>query len=404
MKILVISQQYWPESWRIVDTCEFLVAHGNDVTVMCGRPNDQSGRLLSTYKERKTLFEERNGVQIIRISDSPREKGDFRLYLKYMSFVNKANRQVKTLPSDFDIVLVNQLSPVMQAIPAIRYSDQHHCPILMYCQDIWPESLSARGVRNSGLTKPVYQHYWRKSKRIYQRMDRILVTSPSYVSYLHEHCGVDPKKIDCLPQFSESLFFQDAKPTLDKATKHNFVFAGNVGFAQDVETIARAAYELKQYPDISFHVFGDGSDLSSVKKIVTNLALTNIVFHSRVPTNQLPGVYASADGLLLTFGKLAFTRYVLPAKLTTYMAAAKPVLVAGDGASADLVKKVGCGIAVPSGDYVGLASEVLKMAQRSETQKNEMGIKGREYAKQAFDRNAYYAKLIKELKSLSKQK
>ena len=279
MKILVISQQFWPESWRIVETCEFLVEQGNEVTVICGRPNDENGHLLSSYKKKKTIFEEHHGIHIIRVGDAPRKTGDFCLYVKYMSFVHKANKEIDRLAGSFDIILVNQLSPVMQAIPAIRFSDKWDCPILMYCQDIWPESLSARGVKNSGLTKPIYQHYLRKSRWIYQRMDRILVTSPSYISYLQERCGVAKDKLDCLPQFSEPLFFKTLEPTLSSSTKYNYVFAGNVGFAQDVETIVRAANELKGNPDISFHIFGDGSDLTSVKKYVLSLRLKNVNFH-----------------------------------------------------------------------------------------------------------------------------
>jgi len=403
MKILVISQQFWPESWRIVETCEFLVEQGNEVTVICGRPNDENGHLLSSYKKKKTIFEEHHGIHIIRVGDAPRKTGDFCLYVKYMSFVHKANKEIDRLAGSFDIILVNQLSPVMQAIPAIRFSDKWDCPILMYCQDIWPESLSARGVKNSGLTKPIYQHYLRKSRWIYQRMDRILVTSPSYISYLQERCGVAKDKLDCLPQFSEPLFFKTLEPTLSSSTKYNYVFAGNVGFAQDVETIVRAANELKGNPDISFHIFGDGSDLTSVKKYVLSLRLKNVNFHARVSTAELPGVYASADALLLTFGKLAFTRYVLPAKLTSYMAAGKPILVAGDGAAAELVKRVGCGASVSSGDFAGLADEVQKIARRPLQEKEEMGNKGRDYAKKAFDRSSYYARLVKELQSLAKK-
>ena len=81
MKILVISQQFWPESWRIVETCEFLVEQGNEVTVICGRPNDENGHLLSSYKKKKTIFEEHHGIHIIRIGDAPRNTGDFCLYV-----------------------------------------------------------------------------------------------------------------------------------------------------------------------------------------------------------------------------------------------------------------------------------------------------------------------------------
>jgi glycosyltransferase involved in cell wall biosynthesis len=393
MKILVISQQYWPESWRIVDTCEELVNHGYDVTVVCGLPNDSEGRVLKTYKKKAMRCQEHGGVHILRVADHPRWRGDFNLYRKYITFSSKGKRLAKHLPNDFDLVLINQLSPVMQALPGMAYARKKHCPLLMYCQDLWPESLSVRGVVDSGLTRPIYRHYLSLSRKIYQAMDYILVTSPAYVDYLKNKCLVGPSKLDTLEQYAEPFFFGEAIPDLHQAKEHNFVFAGNIGQAQDAETIIKAADLLKSHEDIRVHLVGDGSGLKKVERLANSLHLSNVIFHRRVPVQAMPGVYQGADALLITLSKDAFTSYVLPAKLTSYMASGKPIISACNGAVTQLISEAHCGVGVASGDFTQLAKEILRFSQLSSQERNEMGRNGRLYATAHFDREAYFLKL-----------
>jgi glycosyltransferase involved in cell wall biosynthesis len=403
MKILVISQQYWPESWRIIGTCEELVNRGHDVTVVCGLPNDSEGRLVKAYHRKAMRCQEHNGVHIFRVSDHPRWRGDLNLYLKYVSFSKRASRLIHHFNDDFDVVFVNQLSPIMQAIPAIRYSENYHCPIVMYCQDLWPESLSVRGINNHGFTKPIYSHYLRLSKKIYNRMDHILVTSPAYQEYLSHICDVPTKKLECLEQYAEPFFFGTFQPDLHQSSQHNFVFAGNIGQAQDTGAILKAAELLKNHPGIRIHLVGDGSGLKKMKKLANSYQLNNVVFHRRVPAEEMPGVYQGADGLLITLSHDSFTSYVLPAKLTSYLASGKPVIGACNGAVADLIREAQCGVCVPSGDFRGLAREILRFSQLSEEEKEKLGSNGRVYAAAHFSYESYFDRLEKVLKDFCKK-
>jgi len=401
MRILVVSQQYWPETWRIVDTCEELVKRGHQVTVLCGLPNDQDGNLLPEYRNRANWVQERNGVHIIRVHEHPRKHGDLNLYLKYRSFAKNGVRAARKLPGNFDVVLLNQLSPIMQGKPAIAYARIWQKKVLMYCQDIWPESLSARHVLDSGLTKPIYRHYLKVSRQIYGSMDLILVTSPHYIDYLHEVCSVTTGKLEYLPQYAEGLFYQPAIPKIEQARKHNFVFAGNVGMVQDVETIVRAADLLKENKDIAIHIVGSGSDLANVQKLVEALGTDNIFFHGRVPLEQIPGMYAASDALLVTFAKDPLTPYVVPAKLQTCMASGKPIIAAATGAVAEIIADAKCGVAVEPGDFVSLAREIEKMSSCDHEIRDGYSVNAREFSKIHFDRASYFSRLEASLERLS---
>jgi Glycosyltransferase len=403
MNILVISQQYWPETWRITDTCEELVARGHTVTLICGLPNDSRGHVLPEYHKKENLEQVHNGVHIFRIKDCGRYHGDLCLYLKYVSFVRGCRRLLRKLPGKFDVVFVNQLSPVLQAIPAIEYSKKHNLSVLMYCQDLWPESLSARGITNHGFTKPIYDHYLKVSRTIYQSMFRILVTSPLYVDYLVKTCLVRPDKIGLLMQFAEPLFFKKSSVDLHGSRVHNFVFAGNVGKAQDVETLIKASALLVKDKRIAIHIVGDGSDLTEVKRLVKKLCLDNVVFHGRVPLSEMPTVYAGADALVITLSPVFFTSLVVPAKLTAYMAAGKPIIGACNGSTSELIKRSRCGECVASGDYRGLAALIQSFSNMSKEELLTYSNHGREYAKGNFDRRNYFDALEKELILVAKK-
>ncbi|MCQ2741757.1 MAG: glycosyltransferase family 4 protein [Bacilli bacterium] len=401
MKILVVSQQYWPETWRIVDTCERLVKDGNEVTVLCGLPNNDDGTLKKEYKDKSLWKQDRNGVKIIRVNEHPRNHGALNLYLKYKTYQRNATSLAKKLPGDFDVVLVNQLSPVMQSDPAIAYARKHNKKILMYCLDLWPESLSVGGVVERGITKPIYRHYLKVSKKIYHSMDKILVTSPKYIDYLNEVCGVDKDKMGFLPQYGEELFQKKVEPKLDETREHNFVFAGNVGKAQDLQTLVKAASMLKERQDIAIHIVGSGSALQAVKDLAEKEGTSNVIFHGRIPLEEIPSVYAASDALLVNFAKGRLTSYVLPAKLQSYMAAGKPIVGCADGAVPHIIEEAKCGLCVNAGDHEALAKVITEIADADASTKEKYGKNAQEFSQAFFDPDKYFSVLESELKKLS---
>lgn len=401
MKILVVSQQYWPENWRIVDICEELVRRGNNVTVICGRPDNPDGSLKEGYRHRRFQAETHNGVDIRRVSDRPRKHGNFSLFLKYTTFVHKAKQISLKFDKDFDVVFSNQLSPIMQAIPAITFGRREKIPVLMYCYDLWPESLSARKIVDRGITKPVYRHYLKLSRRIYNSADKILVTSPAYISYLKNTCLVPEEKVSFLPQYAEDIFHTAVKPFLPNATTHNFVFAGNVGAVQDIETLLMSAKLLAGHSDISLHIVGSGSHLDRCKKMAEKLALKNVFFHGTFPLNSMPSIYEAADALIVTFSALDYLKYVIPGKLQTYMAYGKPIIAVSSGETASIVTKANCGLSVLPGKPSDIANAIAKIASMSSERRQAYGNNAKEYSKQHFDRKLFFDRLENELKTLT---
>ena len=199
MKILVICQYYRPEPFRISDICEELINRGHFVTVVTGEPNYPEGKIYKGYEHHQKSDELINGVAVHRCPVIPRKTGFIYRILNYFSFPVSAKRYIKKLETSFDVVFVNQLSPIMMAEPAIAYKKRTGVPILMYCLDLWPESLCAGGVNKKSL---IYKFFYTISKKIYTNMDRILISSSAFCNYLKDEFNIADHKIEYLPQYA----------------------------------------------------------------------------------------------------------------------------------------------------------------------------------------------------------
>lgn len=357
MKILVISQHYYPENFRITDICETLVEMGHQVDVICGLPNYPEGEVLKDYKHGKNREQVINGVNIHRCFEIGRGKSKFKLFLNYYSVCLSMLSKAKKLKEKFDVVFINQLSPVMQAWAGIAYAKKHKIPCIMYCYDLWPDSLAAGGI---GKNNPIFKYYYKVSNKCYKKVDKLLVTSKSFIDYFVDYHHIDEIKIHYLPQYCEDLFSNIEVKNDKKDNEYNYVFAGNVGKMQSVETIIKAANEIKDDKSIKIHIVGDGSNLENCKKLASEYGLDNVIFYGRRPLEEMPKFYAMADAMLVTLAKNDVISKTLPGKVQSYMAAGKPIIAAIDGECQTIIKEAGCGFVCDAEDFLSLSRFFIK--------------------------------------------
>lgn len=401
LKILVICQYYHPEPFRITDICESMVARGHDVTVLTGLPNYPEGTVLPEYRRGKRRTETRNGVSIIRCLEIGRGKGRIRLFVNYLSFAVSATWAAFFLKQDFDVAFVNQLSPVLMGVPGIAYKKRRGKKLLLYCLDLWPASLVAGGIRE---TSVVYRVLRVISRSIYRSADTILVTSSMFQDYLTNRLGITGVRLRDLPQYAEDVFVQPdevATPVVPvrSGSRWNFGFAGNIGAAQSVETLVRAAGELRDRADICIHVVGDGSQAETCKQLASDLGLTNVVFHGRRPLEDMPEFYRIADAMLITMKRDEFLSYTLPGKVQTYMAAGKPILGAVDGETRRIIDLSGCGYTCAAEDYREFARLLVEFTE--DAGKDRMAANSAEFYREHFSKERFLISLEDELRLLT---
>ena len=382
MKILVICQYYYPEPFRHPDICEELVKRGHDVTVVTGLPNYPMGEIYEGYRKGEKRDEVLNGVKVHRCFTIGRKQGAINRFLNYYSYAFSSVSYVKKIKEEYDVIFVNQLSPVMMANAAIYYKKTHNVPIVLYCLDLWPESLVAGGIKRNSV---IYNFFHKVSERIYKHADKILITSKSFSDYFIKEFGINDTEY--LPQYAESIF----KPEMCKKEPDgtiDLMFAGNIGEAQSVDTIIKAAILTQDISNLRWHIVGDGSELEALKSM--SRGLNNVVFHGRKSLEEMPKYYSMADAMLVTMQKDPVLSLTLPGKVQTYMAAGKPIIGAIDGETSLVVAEAECGICGGAEDVETLVKNVREFLNLD---RNKLGINSRIYYEEHFNKETFIEKL-----------
>ena len=206
----------------------------------------------------------------------------------------------------------------------------HKVPLLLYCLDLWPDSAQAHVLTDRGL---LYRYISRLSRNIYQKCDRILVTSRPFIDYLNTKNGVCREKIGYLPQHASGEFLTlDMKKTDNSCV--DFMFAGNLGAGQTLDVIVKAAAEIGPSPEYKVHFVGDGSQRTALERLAEELKISdNIVFHGNHTRAGMHKFYSMADVLLITLRGNNAVGNTMPGKLQMYMTTGKPILGAINGAT-----------------------------------------------------------------------
>lgn len=390
LRILAVSQHYWPEPFAIPDVCEGLAAMGHDVTVLTGTPNYPDGDIYAGYEHGKQATQERNGVHIKRVKIIPRGREIWQRVVNYYSFSNNATREARKLTPNYDVVLSFQTSPVMMSKPALAYARKNGVPVLLWCQDLWPESLTVGNIKRNSL---IYLYYAHVSKRIYSAADCLAISSKTFDAYYRDQLHIHRDTL-YLPQYAEDIFSEDA-PYREEydPSKINLTFAGNVGIAQAVNTFVEAGHYLRGDDRFILHVVGSGSELETLKKYKEEIGAECVVFHGRHPLADMPSFYGSSDAMVATFQNNSILGYTLPRKITSYMAAGRPILGTVVGEARRIIEEAGCGLCCDAEDPKGLAEICRKFADLAPEERAVMGANGRRYYEEHFAKGRFYSVL-----------
>lgn len=395
MKILIVSQHYWPENFRVTDIAETLVSLGHQVTVLCGLPNYPKGYIFGDYKHGKNRIQEHNGVKIIRAKEIGRRNNALFRVLNYWSYPHYASKMIKKLDKDFDVVYVQMSSPIMITKPALKYAKKYNKKVIMYEMDLWPESLLAGGITNKSF---IYKYYKKVSAKIYSKCDKILVSTKEHIPYIKELPGCKDLDIDYLAQYADTVFEESNYGNEDNGVI-DLMFAGNIGKAQSVDTIIRAASLLKDDHRFKFHIVGSGSELENTKKLAAELKTDNVVFYGQRPLEDMPELYKIADAMLATLEDKPYANMTIPGKVQSYMAVGKPVIGAINGSCSCFINNNGIGFVCSSGDGEALANLIRGLNIK---ELKTIGIHSKDVYFKKYSKAIFMDRLISTLEPMKK--
>ncbi len=398
MRILIVTQYFWPENFRITDLAIGLKAKGHDITVLTGMPNYPDGKIYEGYSWWKKRREIMDGIEIVRVPlFVRRESKAWQLAFNYLSFVVSGCLLAPWFlrKKKFDVIFCYEPSPVTVAIPAIVMKYVKKAPLLFWVQDLWPETLVATGAVQSSTILAMVK---KMVKYIYRACDSILVQSHGFIAPAIA-VGAKPEKVQYFPNWAESLYqpvdLDITAVERDEVPKQGFVvmFAGNLGVAQSLDTIVSVAERLK-HEDIHWVFLGDGRQKVWLQNIVIEKALEDKVhiLGSR-PIETMPVYFSLADAMLVTLRDDPVMATTIPGKVQSYLACGKPVLGALNGEGNKVIYESGAGYCVNADDVEGLANIVLKMSQLSKDEREGMGKLAHHYYQQNFDRDMLIAEL-----------
>jgi glycosyltransferase involved in cell wall biosynthesis len=403
LRILVVTQYFWPEEFRVNDLALELADRGHEVTVLTGQPSFPSRALFSGYGPFRPWTEWLGRVAVKRVPLASRGRGQgWRLALNYLSFAASASLLgLARLRGRFDVIFVYQLSPVTVGVPAAVLKRLKGVPIVFWVQDLWPESLAATGAVTS---ERVLRWVGRLVRWLYQQSDCVLMTSRGFLDHVAA-LGARPSKVAYLPQWAESAYApvwldEDAPERRELPGGFRVVLAGNIGTAQALGTVLDAAGRLRDLDDVNWVIIGDGRQRAWVEAEVARRGLAGRVhLLGRRPVEAMPRYLSLADALVVTLERREIYALTIPARLQSFLACGRPVLGALDGEGARVIEESGGGTAVPAEDAVALAGAVRSLYQLPAAERAAMGARGRAYFLKHFERQ----KLLDELEACMRE-
>lgn len=387
MKVLIVSQYFWPETFIVNGLVSELIQRGHHVEILTGLPNYPSGALNNGYSLLSGPWTESfEGAKVHRAFLLPRGKGFLRLSFNYVSFVLGACLKALFLKKDYDVIFCYAPSPVTTCFPAIFVRWLTKKPLVFWVQDLWPESISAIGAIKS---ERIIRIIGKMVRFIYRRCDIILVQSRAFKQSILKWGG-DEKKIRYVPNWAEPFIENDIIPEWVTNLPDGFKigFAGNIGKAQDMTTMIEAAEILKENIDIKWIIAGDGSEKQWLDAEIKNRNLQNIVYTvGKKPYNEMLPFFKACDILYVSLTDEYIFSLTIPAKVQAYMSASKPILAALDGEGVRIINEAQVGFSAASGNPRELANCVLLLKEMSVEQRQQMGKNGLKYFKENFDRS-----------------
>lgn len=393
MKILIVTQFYYPERFSTTDIAEGLSREGHDVTVLTGKPNYGYGYVLKEYKHVK--FEEINGVKVYRANLKARKKTRLSIIRNYLSFHRNAKRLVNKLDDDFDVVMSISLSPVISIAPAIKYAKKHNVKHILYCEDLWPEStLVTKAVRKGSL---MYKILYKWSVSLYKKCDEIVLSSPSFREYFEKELKITDKGFRHINQPILNSKVKDVEP-IKYEKKHNFVYAGNIGTLQHIDLLVDAFKSLDR-DDTKLYIMGMGQRLGYLKARIEKENLQDkIEYVGAFPIEKVERYFVNADALVVTLKNEGYVGKTIPNKAIQYMKYGKPILGVLSGDGKELLENAK-GTIFAGENAKEIATKVEEIINKKPSELDALGKNNKKY----FDEHLSSEKLVHQFSELLKE-
>lgn len=399
MKILVVTQYFYPERFRINELSQELQKRGHDVKVFTGKPNYPQGKYYDGYSFFKPKYESWSDMDIFRVPIIPRGRTSIGMVLNYLSFWFFGCMKIcKIANFSPDVIYVFETSPITCCMPAIHLKKKAGIPIVMNVQDLWPENvLAITGLKN----KLIIEMLEKLVRYIYLNCDLLLVASRRFVTNIQRRLpdeATEKNKVKYWPQFAV-VDAECYKVHYDRQY-FDIVFAGNLGEGQGLDLVIDAALQM-QDSKIRWIFIGDGRYRSKLEQKVKELRLEKqVLFYGSKPEKDIPQLLHEADAALLILKNDPIFTMTIPAKMQTYLACGMPILGCVEGEAKDLIMEASAGITTKQITAEELKNKAEYLSKLDKKRLQEYSNNGYQYGKKMFSIDKLLDQLEKEMRGL----
>ena len=381
MRILLVTQYFYPEVFKSNDLAFELAKRGHKVDALVGIPNYPDGKYFKGYGLFSKRYEIVNGVNVYRCFQTPRGKGGWRLPINYFTYVISSCLDVLfyfAWKKKYDCIIGHEPSPIFQAYPALLLRKLRKVPFYYWIMDLWPDAMkSGGGVKNEKVLNFVD---W-LVKGIYRQRDKILITSKRFRESI-EQKGDFKDKIIYFPNWSDDILSMPQEYDIpDLPNGFKIMIAGNLGKSQNLEAVTEVMLGLKDTYEVKWVFVGGGSCKGWLEQFIKDNGLEDrAICVGQYPFKAMPAFLKQADAMLVTLRNgFSHLEAVVPARLQSYMSAGRPVLAMIGCGGADIIEESKCGYAVPAGDTAALIKIIKEKVLSNKNAFEQMGQNGRDY-------------------------
>ena len=359
MRVLIVSQYFWPEQFRINELVEFLKTKNLEVEILTGLPNYPDGSLFSNYKKDPNKFNSFCGSKIYRLPIILRkDSSKINLFLNYISFILSGIFIAPFIlrKKKYDIIFTFATSPITVAIVSIFLAKIKNCKSVLWVLDLWPDILSElKIIKNAYLITLLDDII----KKIYEKTDIILVQSKTFKSIIDKK--INNNKSIYFPSWPENLKHNIKIKIKKRVGKINIVFTGNIGEAQNFDNVFKVIKYFRKNEKLNWIIVGSGRKLNIFRRNVTKYKIKNIEFYGNQPIQNISAFHSIADILLISLKKGKALSATIPGKLQTYLNSNKYILGMIDGEARDLINESKAGKCVKPDDVKGMINLINKI-------------------------------------------
>jgi len=393
-KILIVTECFYPEEFKINDVALSWKSKGYDVDVLTLAPTYPLGKVFPGYKNSFFRKGEYKDINIFRVRAVTGYRNSLvKKIFKYVNFMIFGSIVAIFLGRRYDYIFGFNVGPLTDMFPAIVIRKLYKKPTMFWVQDVWPDSVYAYGFKKTKILSNLLDSF---VKFMFHNITAVAISSKGFESKLEPYIKKG-LKFNYAPNWADHLDM-DADPiTLAKNQKIHFTFAGNIGKVQNLENIINAFCSLPgEYKKKSqLNIIGDGSNLIFLKKLSNNSP--NIIFHGKQMRKDMAKFYKASDFLIVSLIDKPIFSATIPAKTQTYIAAKKPILAIINGDVADIVNDNNLGISADPSDVELIRKTFEKCIDMPENEKSKFIINNAKLVETTFNKDLIINNLISQL-------